>query len=171
MAIYALNVDLRDMMGENYDEVEFLTRDVILEDDSLVAEMIDLDMSEYYNPEDSEEEHEKEEFEVSDSMRDELDERLYPMMNLFYVLSYEPLKEDIKKLASITTQVIIVYLEKFDVYGIMLTGAGFDMGAHIELAYRILDKTSPFTNDSLVFLDKEQKELLFELREKQKDYK
>jgi len=146
---YTIYIDYSDFYAR--DEIVNLTKEILEEDRELAVEILEID-----------------EGEDEEILKEVVEEATWPIVNYMHILQYRPDEEDVKELAKLTLTPVIVYVPELEVCGIMLTGAGYDMSAHIELAYRILDGDSPIQADFLEFLPKEGKEKLLELREKQK---
>jgi len=145
---YTIQVDYSDFCAR--DEIVNLTKEALEEDKKLALEVLEVDS------------------EDEELLFETIEEATWPIVNYMHILQHRPDEEDVKELAKLTLTPVIVYVPELEVCGIMLTGAGYDMSAHIELAYRMLDGDSPIQADFLEFLPKEGKEKLLELREKQK---
>ena len=124
---------IRFNFGEYFDEYENVTKNTVenllIKDFEKYRKMFGLNSESF---------EEFEEYEQKD---------FTPMSNYVHILSSTPTEQQIVELAKLTTQVVVVYIEKLDVYTITLTGIGMDMSAYIELAYRIIDKESPVKGD------------------------
>ena len=145
---YTIHIDYSDFCAR--DEIVNLTKEALEEDKKLALEVLEVDS------------------EDEELLFETIEEATWPIVNYMHILQHRPDEEDVKELAKLTLTPVIVYVPELEVCGIMLTGAGYDMSAHIELAYRMLDGDSPIQADFLEFLPKEGKEKLLELREKQK---
>ena len=124
---------IRFNFGEHFDEYENVTKNI-------VENLLSKDFERY-----------KEIFGLNSESFEEFEEYeqkdFTPMSNYVHILSSTPTEQQIVELAKITTQVVVVYIEELDTYGIALTGVGMDMSVYIELAYRIIDKESPVKGD------------------------
>jgi len=146
---YAIYVDYSDLYSR--EEIVNLTAEVLMEDTKLAKEILDIDA-------DVDE----------DAIFEDIEEATWPLVSYMHLLQFTPSKEAIKELVTLTLTPVVVFIPELEAYGIMLTGAGYDTSAHLELAYRILDGDTLIHADFLGFLSEDAKNKLLELREKQK---
>jgi len=147
---YTIHIDYSDLYSR--EEIINLTTEVLWEDKKLAKKLLDID----------------EEVDDIELLDESIEESTWPIASYMHILQYRPSEKTIKELAKLTLVVVVVYIPELEAYGLMLTSAGMDLSAHLELAYRLLDGESPIEADFLGFLNEKAKNKLLELREKQK---
>jgi len=147
---YTIYVDYSDLYSR--EEITNLTAELLLENIELAKEVLDIDAD----------------VDDEDAISECAEATTWPLVSYMHILQYQPSQTEIEELAKLTLGVVVVHVPELEAFGLMLAGAGYDMSAHLELAYRLLDGESPIEADFLGFLNEKAKNKLLELREKQK---
>ena len=139
--------------SENFENFQNLTWDLVACDDDKLIETEEFEY--FYEDNNFDDKLEAlEEFKQSDAYF-ELSESYFPIYNYVHILKYKPDDEQIELLSKLVGNVVIVYIEELEVYGIALTTVGMDLSDHIELAYYIIDGVSPVKAGQIDLSDKE----------------